>query len=158
MHLVYPSKFCITIVWSSISLGMTVGLCTSCSATFWQLLVFRATFCILSNFSGYLLVLWKFTRRAKGFPLLYSWLPITRTLANSNQNRFPLDFRHTFTVILPSVTRTLDNSNLPLTRRNSCFPSDHFYVILPLITRTMFWALKKSWRPRHWIFKFLLRC
>ena len=42
---------------------------------------------------------------------LYSRLPITRTLANSNQNRFPLDFRHTFTVILPSVTRTLDNSN-----------------------------------------------
>ena len=31
--------------------------------------------------------------------------------ANSNQNRFPLDFRHTFTVILPSVTRTPGNSN-----------------------------------------------
>ena len=31
--------------------------------------------------------------------------------ANSNQNRFPLDFRHTFTVVLPSVTRSLDNSN-----------------------------------------------
>ena len=30
---------------------------TSCSATFWQLLVFRATFCILSNFSSYLLIL-----------------------------------------------------------------------------------------------------
>ena len=45
----------------------------------------------------------------------YSRLPITRTLANSNQNRFPLDFRHTFTVILPSVTRT-----------NFCFPSGHF--------------------------------
>ena len=27
-----------------------VGLPTSCSATFWQLLVFRATFCILSKF------------------------------------------------------------------------------------------------------------
>ena len=56
----------------------------------------------------------------------YSRLPITRTLANSNQNRFPLDFRHTFTVILPSVTRTLDNSNLPLTRTNFRFPSGHF--------------------------------
>ena len=33
------------------------GLSTSCSATFWQLLVFRATFCILSNFSSYLLIL-----------------------------------------------------------------------------------------------------
>ena len=34
-----------------------LGLSTSCSATFWQLLVFRATFCILSNFSTYLLIL-----------------------------------------------------------------------------------------------------
>ena len=33
---------------------------------------------------------------------------ITRTLANSNQNRFPLDFRHTFTVILPSQGRIKD--------------------------------------------------
>ena len=39
---------------------------------------------------------------------------------------------------------TLDNSNLPLTRSNFCFPLDHFYIILPSITRTMFWALKKS--------------
>ena len=46
--------------------------------------------------------------------------------ANSNQNRFPLDFHHTFTVILPSVTRTLDNLELPLTWTNFCFPSGHF--------------------------------
>ena len=68
----------------------------------------------------------------------YSWLPITRTLANSNQNRFPLDFHHTFTVILPSVTQTLDNSNLMLTQHNFCFPLDHFYTIIPLKTQTMF--------------------
>ena len=37
-----------------------------------------------------------------------------------------MDFLHTFTVILPSVTRTLDNSNLPLTRSNFRFPSGHF--------------------------------
>ena len=37
-----------------------------------------------------------------------------------------MDFRHTFTVILPSVTRTLNNSNLPLTRNNFCFPTGHF--------------------------------
>ncbi len=37
-----------------------------------------------------------------------------------------MDFRHTITVILPSVTRTLDNSNLPLTRTNFRFPSGHF--------------------------------
>ena len=94
---------------------------------------------------------------------IYSWLPITRTLTNSNQNRFPLDFRHTFTVILPSVTWTLDNSKLLLTRRNFCFPSDHFYIILPSITRTMFWALKKSGKksvlpPKHWILNFPLTC
>ena len=58
--------------------------------------------------------------------------------ANSNQNRFSLDFRHTFTVILPSVTRSLDNSKLPLTRSNFCSPPDHFYIILPSITLTMF--------------------
>ena len=63
----------------------------------------------------------------------YSRLPITRTLANSNQNRFPLDFFHTYTVILPSVTRALDNSNLPLTRSYFCFPSDDLYIILPSI-------------------------
>ena len=57
--------------------------------------------------------------------------------ANLNQSRFPLDFLLTFTVILPSATRTLDNSNLPLTRSNFCFPSAHFYTILPSITRTM---------------------
>ena len=57
---------------------------------------------------------------------------------NSNQNRFPPDFHYTFIVILPSVTRTLDNSNLPLTRSNFCFPSDHFNIILPSLTRTKF--------------------
>lgn len=50
----------------------------------------------------------------------------SRTLANSNQNRFPVDFVHTFTVILPSVTRTLDNSNLSLTRTNFHIPSSNF--------------------------------
>ena len=48
---------------------------------------------------------------------------------NSNQNRVPLVFCHTFTVILPSVTRTLDDLNLPLTRSSFSFPSDHFYRI-----------------------------
>ena len=49
------------------------------------------------------------------------------TLANSNQNRFLLDFFHTFTVILRAVTRS-----------NFCFPLDHLYIILPSTTRTMF--------------------
>ena len=52
----------------------------------------------------------------------YSWFPITRTLANSNRSRFPLDILQTFTIILPSVTQTLDNLNLPLTRSNFWFP------------------------------------
>ena len=92
----------------------------------------------------------------------YSRFPITRTLANSNQNRFPLDFLHTFPVILPSVIRTLNNSNLPLTRSNFCFPSDHLYINLTSKTRTIFWALIKSgkkkvyWRPKHWILNFPL--
>ena len=36
--------------------GVTVGLSTSCSATFWQLLAFRATFCILINFFSFLAI------------------------------------------------------------------------------------------------------
>ena len=50
----------------------------------------------------------------------------------------------TWDSILPSVTRSFDNSNLPLTRSNFYFLSIHFYIILPSITRTMFWTLKKS--------------
>ena len=37
-----------------------------------------------------------------------------------------MDFVNTFTVILPSVTLTLDNSNLSLTRTNFHFPSSNF--------------------------------
>ena len=93
--------------------------------------------------------------------IVYSSLPITELRINSNQNRFSLDFRHTFTVILPSATRPLHNSNLPLTRSSFCFPSDHFYIILSSITRTMFWAFKSQektayWRPKHWILNFTL--
>ena len=43
---------------------------------------------------------------------------------------------------------TLDNSNLPLTRSNFCFPSAHFYTILPSITRTMLWPRDKSGKNR----------
>jgi len=57
------------------------------------------------------------------------------TLANSNPAlTWTNDFLHTFTMILPSVTRTLDNSNLPLTWSDFCFPSDLLYN-LPSITR-----------------------
>ena len=67
------------------------------------------------------------------FKFNYSWLPITRTLANSNlaltrtKIVFPWIFFLTVTVILPSVTRTLNNSNFPLTRSNS-----HFYTSFTL--------------------------
>ena len=60
--------------------------------------------------------------------------------AISNQNHFLLDFHHTFTVILPPLTRTVNNSNLPVTRSSFCLPSDNFNIILPLITQTTFWA------------------
>ena len=77
------------------------------------------------------------------------YLPYLLTLAKSISSGFPLYIHCNF---------TLGNSNLPLTRSNFCFPLDHFYIILPSITRTMFWALKKSgktvhWRPKHWILK-----
>ena len=42
----------------------------------------------------------------------------------------------TFDSRLP-VTRTLDNSNLPLTRRNFHFPSDHFLYNFTSTTRTL---------------------
>ena len=42
------------------------------------------------------------------------------------------------------LTRTLGNLNLPLTRSHFYFPSDHYYIILPSITRTTLWALNKS--------------
>ena len=63
---------------------------------------------------------------------IYSWLSITWTLANSNQNRFPLDFHRTFIVILPLVTRTSR-------KLEPIFVSLQviFYILLPLITQTM---------------------
>ena len=39
---------------------------------------------------------------------------------------------------------TLGNSNLPLTRSNFCFLSDHFYISLPSITWTVFQEPDKS--------------
>ena len=48
-------------------------------------------------------------------------------------DRFPLNFLHTFTVILPSAaTRALANSNLPVTRSNFCFPLRSFPYSFPL--------------------------
>ena len=41
-----------------------------------------------------------------------------------------------------------NNLNLQVTRTSFCFPSDHFYIILSWITRTIFWALKKSGRKQ----------
>ena len=63
---------------------------------------------------------------------IYSWLPITWTLANlklvltQTKVDFPWIFFNTFAVISFSATRTLNNLNLSLTRSN--FPSDHFYI------------------------------
>ena len=57
------------------------------------------------------------TAKVKHCIIEWKYLTIRRLrINNSNQNRFPLDFLHSFTVILPSVTRNFDNSNLPLTR------------------------------------------
>ena len=67
---------------------------------------------------------------------------------------FPSQIYYNFT----SVTRTLDNSILPLTQSKFCFPSDHFYINLPSITWTMLWAPDKlveqkvHCSPKHWIY------
>ena len=48
------------------------------------------------------------------------------------------------------VQLTPDNSNLPLIRSSFCFPSDHFYIILPSITRTLEKAV--YWSPKHGVY------
>ena len=79
----------------------------------------------------------------------YSLLPLTRTIVNSNlastQTKvdFPwISFIHL--LFLPSVPQTLDNSSFLLTRSSFCFPSDHFYIILPTITQTIILEHDKS--------------
>ena len=87
----------------------------------------------------------------------YSRLPITRTLANSNQNRLFLDSRHTlivilpsvltrtkidilgpsYTVTLPSVTRALSNSKQFSKQFSFPFRLFCISIILPSITRTV---------------------
>ena len=52
-----------------------------------------------------------------------------------------LDFLARVTILRDAQS---NNSNLPLTRNKFCFPSDHFHINLPSITRTMFRTLKKS--------------
>ena len=67
-------------------------------------------------------------------------------------------------LLLPSIARTIDNPNFPLTRSNFCFPSDRLYIIPPSNTWTMFYVcykLKKKttkttttvyWGQKHWIY------
>ena len=84
--------------------------------------------------------------------------------ASSNQkfNWFLLNFLHTCTVILPLVTWTLNNWNLPLSRSKFFSPSDHFCIIVHLIMNHVLsmWQVGKNirkknpvhWRsPKHWI-------
>ena len=49
---------------------------------------------------------------------------LTRTRCLVEPKSISPGFPHTFTVILPSVSRTLDNSSLPLARSNFCYRSD----------------------------------
>ena len=65
------------------------------------------------------------TRAAKRGSLFKTW-PKPETAHESRSlepKSIAPDFLHTFTVILPSITRTLHNLNLPLTRNKFCFPS-----------------------------------
>ena len=83
--------------------------------------------------------------------------PHFEVYANLNQNQFPLDFLHTFTVILPSVTGTLDNSNLLLTWITIlCFPSDPFYTINFILqlhnsNHVLIWKNIVNCSLKHWI-------
>ena len=76
---------------------------------------------------------------------------------NLKQNQFPLDFLHTFTVILPSVTWTLDNSNLPLTWSNLfCFSSNPFYTVNLILQlhnsiHVLSWKNTVNCSLKHWI-------
>ena len=66
---------------------------------------------------------------------MYSWIPITQTLANSNLTlirtkfNFLMDFLCKFTVILPLETRALNNLSLQLSWSNFCFPTDYYYLL-----------------------------
>ena len=96
---------------------------------------------------------------------LCRWTDNSNPCANSNPNRFPLDFLHiycNFTICklepFPDCFRGGGGSCTQATHRlekKFCFPFDHFYTILPLITRTMFYSVwqvekKKLYRsPKH---------
>ena len=69
-----------------------------------------------------------------------------------------LDFLARVTILRDAQS---NNSNLPLTRNKFCFPSDHFHINLPSITRTMFRALKKSGKKKNSVnvyFEFPIEC
>lgn len=83
---------------------------------------------------------------------IYSQVPRTRTLANSNLalTRAKINFPW-ISFIQYSVTRTLENSNIPVThgQSNFCFPTNDFYLILPSIKSD---KSKKTSTMRHWIY------
>ena len=87
--------------------------------------------------------------------------------ANSKNLDFPLDFLQICTVILPSVTRTLDNLNLPLTGSNFCFSFTSFlysYTLDNLNHVLSAWRVAKkrqgstAVRNREFIFFIYLFC
>ena len=72
--------------------------------------------------------------------------------ASSNQYWFPLELPLSFTVILRSITRTLDNSTLPIIIRSYPFFHSHlFSIILPLITRTLSKVYLVKTHSKNWI-------
>ena len=94
------------------------------------------------------------TKAEKVYVIIYSWLPITRTRANSNQSRFPLDFFLKFTVILPSftvepsITRTSGQLEVIFVSLQNI--STQFY---PRQLEPCEWQVGKKtvyWSPKHW--------
>ena len=81
----------------------------------------------------------------------HSWLETSLTSTK-------VDFLYTFTVVLPSVTWTLDNSDLPLTRSNFCFLLRSFLYNFTFNNLNMFLvSVKLEKKPlylrwKHWIY------
>ena len=74
--------------------------------------------------------------------------PELKPCSDSNQIWFPRYFHHTFTAILPLLTRTLCNSNLPLTGSNFHFRTSSIHIS-PLITPMACWTTSvNTWQTK----------
>ena len=111
LELANPSEwFFNQFTWKSAT-DLKTSLASVLSQTYWDTLGEPVKKDIKTEKAATELIIFLLSRSASTATLKrYSQLPITRTFSKSNQNRFPLDFLHAFTVIIPSVTWTSANS------------------------------------------------